>query len=320
MKNWMFFAAAAALAGAAAAAPQDCKLVRIEEWPVRLERNLPIIDGEINGKKVGILLDTGAERSMMTRSAATRLMLSRYEPSLRLYAVGTDKPIEAVLIDELRIGPAMRKNWSVLLAPEHDFGGEISLILGEDFFSAVDVELDFPNRAVRLYQPKDCAGVSLAYWATSGGGAGEVALQAGAKTVFTVSVNGRPMLALLDTGAPASALAGAEAARFGVTTKSTGVAIAGCSVGIGRKPVDYWSGPFESFAIGNEVIRNPTLRFGEVLTSTGPFVDVPRMVLGVDFLRTHRVYVARSQRKLYFTYTGGTVFPMEAAKGCQDLR
>jgi hypothetical protein len=232
--------------------------------------------------------------------------------------VGTDKPIEAVLIEELRIGPAIRRNWSVPLAAEHDFGSEISLILGEDFFSAVDVEFDFPNRAVRLYQPKDCEGVSLAYWAK--GAAGEAALQPGAKTTFTVAVNGRPMLALLDTGATASALAMSEAARLGVTTKTPGAAAAGCSVGIGRKAVDYWSGPFESFAIGSEVIRNPTLRFGEVLSNTGPFVDVPRMVLGVDFLRAHRVYVARSQRKLYFTYTGGTVFPVDAAKGCQDLR
>src|SRR5882672_666012 len=171
MKNWIFLAAA--LTGsAAAAAPQDCKLVRIEEWPVRLERNLPIIDGEINGQKVGILLDTGAERSVVTRSAATRLMLSRYDlASSRMYGVGTDKPTEAVRIDELRIGPAVRKNWSVQLAAGHDFGSEISLILGVDFFSAVDVEFDFPNRAVRLYQPKDCEGVSLAYWAK--GSAGE---------------------------------------------------------------------------------------------------------------------------------------------------
>ena len=128
------------------------------------------------------------------------------------------------------------------------------------------------------------------------------------------------MLALLDTGAAASALSMSEAARLGVTTKTSGAAAAGCSVGIGRKPVDYWSGAFESFAIGNEVIRNPTLRFADVLSNTGPFANVPRMVLGVDFLRTHRVYVAHSQRKLYFTYTGGTVFPVDAAKGCQDLR
>src|SRR5438046_11651 len=82
--------------------------------------------------------------------------------SSSLYGVGTDKPGEAVRIEELRIGPAIRRNWAVQLAPEHDFGSEISLILGEDFFSAVDVEFDFPNRAVRLYQPKDCEGVSLA--------------------------------------------------------------------------------------------------------------------------------------------------------------
>src|SRR5438552_15884125 len=113
---------AALLSWHAVAAPSDCKLIRIEEWPVRLERNLPIIDGEINGQKVGILLDTGAERSVVTRSAATRLMLSRYDlASSRLYAVATDKPVEAVQIDEFRIGPAVRKNWNVLLAAEHDF-------------------------------------------------------------------------------------------------------------------------------------------------------------------------------------------------------
>ena len=32
------------------------------------------------------------------------------------------------------------------------------------------------------------------------------------------------------------------------------------------------------------------------------------MLLGADFLRSHRVLVANSQRKLYFTYSGGPVF------------
>ena len=32
------------------------------------------------------------------------------------------------------------------------------------------------------------------------------------------------------------------------------------------------------------------------------------MLLGLDFLRAHRVLVAHSQRKLYFTYVGGPVF------------
>ena len=46
----------------------------------------------------------------------------------------------------------------------------------------------------------------------------------------------------------------------------------------------------------------------------------PQMILGVDFLRSHRVFIANSQRKVYFTYTGGTVFPKTADKACRDLR
>ena len=32
------------------------------------------------------------------------------------------------------------------------------------------------------------------------------------------------------------------------------------------------------------------------------------MLLGYDFLRSHRVLVAHSQHRIYFTYSGGPVF------------
>jgi hypothetical protein len=44
----------------------------------------------------------------------------------------------------------------------------------------------------------------------------------------------------------------------------------------------------------------------------------PDMLLGSDFLRAHRVLVARSQRKMYFTYAGGTVFLGAPSKGCNQ--
>ena len=306
----------------ALAAPSDCKLIRIEEWPVHLERNLPVIDGEINGNKVGILIDTGSERSFVTRSAVNRMTLNRAN-------VGTTG-LESARIEELRIGPAKRRDWSVLVSPEQDFGPEVvSLILGHDFFAAIDVEFDLPNRAVRLFQPRDCAGTSLAYW--SEGRSGEAQLQGNSEMLVSVAVNGRPILAILDSGASVSALTMAEAVRFGVNAKSPGVATAGCSTGIGRPALDYWSAPVESFAIGNEVIRNPTLRIADFTRDTmvsqvggrqaaSRFAARPEMILGMDFLRAHRVLVANSQRKVYFTYAGGTVFPTGNDKTCRDLR
>ena len=43
------------------------------------------------------------------------------------------------------------------------------------------------------------------------------------------------------------------------------------------------------------------------------------MILGSDFLRSHHVLISRSQRKVYFTYTGGRVFPAMPSIDCDEL-
>ena len=71
-----------------------------------------------------------------------------------------------------------------------------------------------------------------------------------------------------------------------------------------------------SLKIGDETLKNVrlavvdwNLRSSRAPTGSHiPFrMDTP-MLLGVDFLKAHRVFVAHSQRKLYFTYEGGQVF------------
>jgi predicted aspartyl protease len=308
----------------------DCKFVRIDEWPIRLERGVPVLDGQINGQKVAILLDTGTLTSFVPRSAANRLGLVRQESpaAIELDPRG-GSTLETTRIDELKIGPAARKNWNLPVVGAHDFGTTVSLVLGADFFTMADVEFDLPGNAVRLFQAtKDCQGVSLAYWAR--GGASMVPLERESGIFFQVSVNGRAMRATLDSGAEFSALNAAEAERMGFKQASPGVALAGCSIGVGRKPVDYWAGRFESFVIGDERIGSPTLRFADLFKDStfteassrlpNQVAGLPQMLVGTDFLRAHRVLIARSQGRMYFTYAGGTVFQPGAAKGCRDLR
>jgi hypothetical protein len=43
------------------------------------------------------------------------------------------------------------------------------------------------------------------------------------------------------------------------------------------------------------------------------------MLLGADFLRSHRVLIAHSQRKMYFTHAGGTVFQVDTPRACDDV-
>ncbi len=328
MKRCIFAAAAAAIglaqAASAAAEAGKCKVARIAEWPLRTEQYRPVLDGAINGRKIGILIDTGADISLVHRSAATRLGLTRYRTGGRFFGIGGETHAESVHIDEFRLGQGVRKNWEVLVAGEGSFSDDVAVLLGDDYFQQVDVEFDLAHNAVRLYETKDCEGVSLAYWATEP--AGEVPIEAGSRIRLTVAINGKPVRAQLDSGVGYSMLSKADAARLGVTPESPGVVAGGCVRGLGEKQADSWFGQFESFAIGNERIRNPRIRFADLwrhttYTETGSrvpnrFAGHPDLLLGADFLRAHRVLVARSQRKMYFTYAGGTVFPGKPGKGC----
>jgi len=64
-------------------------------------------------------------------------------------------------------------------------------------------------------------------------------------------------------------------------------------------------GALQSFTIGDEEIKNTKLRIADVALSGS------EMLVGADFFLSHRVMVARSQRKLYFTYNGGPVFRLD---------
>lgn len=312
-----------ALASNTFAAASNCKMVQIADWPVRLERGHLIVDGAINGKKIGIMLDTGATTSMILRSATEQLGLTRHEVrGYRMFGIGGETHVEATSIDEFKIGQVARKNWRVLVAGERDFGRGVAFLLGEDFLGQVDLEFDLAHGAVRLFQPRDCEAVSLAYWATEG--ASEVDIEAiydaRPQVVLTVQINGQPVRAMLDSGASQSVLDKSEAARLGVTPDSPGVVAGGKRGGLGGKSVDYWIGPFQSFAIGDEVVRDTTIGFADLwkeakYTPIGS--NLPRnmelamsMLLGADFLLAHRLLVAHSQRKLYFTYAGGPVFEL----------
>lgn len=318
-----------AFASISAIAASNCKLVQIEEWPIRLVHNKLLIDGAVNGQKIGVQLDTGAWATLIFRSAAVRLNLDLRRTHAEAVGVGGETDIDTAWIDEVKIGQVTKKGWQMMVAGEHDFGDDVAVLLGEDFFDQVDVEFDLAHRVIRLFEPRDCDGASLAYWATDG--ASEVAIEpvddAHPRIVLTVDINGQPVRAQLDSGAGISMLDKSVAARVGVTPETPGVVPFGTTMGLGQKSVDLWIGRFQTFAIGDEIIRNTMIPFGGVLkdwrrfaASRGGLVgQVPSMFLGVDFLHAHRVLVSHSQRKMYFTYSGGPVFQRVApSKGPVD--
>lgn len=317
------FAAAAACASAGAAdADPKCRFQRITELPIWIEHGQPVTSGYLNGRKIGILIDTGSGSSFVERLALERLGVPGFrDVSLRSFGAANGAIGHTVQIHEFRLGHAVRKDWRVLVSPEDSFGSDIAVSLGQDFFRNVDVEFDFPNAAMRLYQAEGCERSRLSYW-TGDEPANEAAIERSTRLRLTLQVNGQPVRAQLDSGASHSVIDADVVARLGITKSSPGVIEGGCAAGLGRDPIDTWIGQFDTVTIGDERIRNTRIRFGELtkgLVSRSSKIELqrlPEMLLGVDFLRSHRVLVANSQGRIYFTYSGGPVFPPAVNERC----
>jgi predicted aspartyl protease/lipoprotein NlpI len=295
-----------------AADPPRCKLAKIAEWPIRLQRGHPIVEGYINGKKVGVLLDTGAQTSLIMKSAAQKLELGTWMTSGMAMGFGGDSRVEVTTVGELRIGDAARKNLRVRVLGERPQPG-IDFILGEDFFKNADLELDYANGAARVFQPIDCEKARLSYWDAD---ALEVPMQNRDHVLVPVTVNGRDATAMIDSGAATSVVTMEFAGKLGITPQTPGVLPTTCASGLGADTVRQWVARFDSVAIAGETVRDGHINVADIPGEWTYSREGFDLILGADFLRANRVYISRYQQKVYFSYTGGQVFPATPGLEC----
>jgi Aspartyl protease len=88
-----------------AAASTPCKIAQITELHVRLAANLPMMDGEINGQGVQILLNTGGYRTFIGGETARRLHLPlRQYTDEQAFGLGGAVPVLTTIVNEFKLG------------------------------------------------------------------------------------------------------------------------------------------------------------------------------------------------------------------------
>ncbi|HMK86477.1 MAG TPA: aspartyl protease family protein [Steroidobacteraceae bacterium] len=296
------------LGSSAVASESQCTLARLAEFPITMENLGPLMRAKINDVDVRFLVDSGAFYSIISPASAAELGLNTYPAPFGFYIVGMGGGRAEVSIAKV-------KTFTLAGVPLHDIdflvggsqigGGSVG-VLGQNVLHIADVEYDLGQGAVRLMRPKDCAKTMLAYWVAAGAQYSEMRIAPSTPqnpyTTGSAYVNGSEIRVLFDTGAGVSTLSLRAAARVGIKPDSAGVVFAGPTWGFGKNTIPSYIAPFASFKIGGEEIRNTRLRIADI--------DLPNadMLIGPDFFLSHRVYVANSQHKLYFSYNGGPVF------------
>jgi tetratricopeptide (TPR) repeat protein/predicted aspartyl protease len=293
----------------------DCKIAELAELPVTMSGLKPLISAKINGQDARFIADSGAFYSMMTEASAAEFNLKLRPAPFGLYIKGVGGNVDPslVTVKVFTLDGIPVHNVEFLVGGSTVGALENVGVLGQNFFRIGDVEYDLGNGIIRMMRAEGCSHALLAYWVKPSEHYSimdiEWATPKSPHTSGTVMINGAKVRVIFDTGADTSVLSLKAAERAGVKPDSEGVVEAGYSSGIGRSRVKTYIGRFSSFKIGEEEIRNTRLRFGDINLG---YTD---MLLGADFFLSHRIYVASSQHKLYFTYNGGPVFNLTTSSG-----
>ena len=277
------------------------------ELPVKMVGSRAVATVGINGTPVPLMVDSGAFFSFLTDAAAAQLKLRlRRNPDLRVEGVTGRVDTHTTTVDKLQllIGDIPRVEFVV---GGNELGGAGTIgVMGQNLLSFTDTEYDLAHGVIRFQFPNDdCAKANMAYWADSSPVTEiDLVTEFGVKTPAIrarAKLNGSELVALFDTGA--TTVVSARAARRAGVAEAD-MTPGGTIYGAGRGSAKAWTAPFERFEIGGEAVLHNRLYVADF------DLDEADMLLGIDFFLSHRIYVSKQQSKMFFTYSGGTVFAL----------
>ena len=257
---------------------------------------------EVNGTTATFILDTGAQRSVVTQDAVQRLSLARDQwVGTTMHGVGgidrrpNADPRSLSLGGVKLVRRTLTHDTSLTVAdlPRAQIGTlVIDGLLGRDFLSLFDLDLDVPDHRLTVYQISDCTGRFLPWKGPYS--AIPVTMPAESAVVVPVSIDGRPLQAMLDTGASASLLAAPGIFKLGLDKSALSSDQAEQISGLGPRMVTVRRHKFDTLHVGDETIASPLI-WVEPIRLT-PIVD---MLLGADWLAGRRVWISFATKQLF---------------------
>ena len=276
--------------------------------PVTLKDIQALIRVKINGKPAILAVDSGAFFSMLSPEGARRFKPTYLyaPPGLFLAGVGGETLPDLVSAHTFSFDHQRLHNVQFLVAGNDYFSHAVGL-LGDNLLRMADVEFDFAKGFMRFVLPVHCGNTPLAYWAGHRP-VGVLDLHHPTRRrpqfIGSAKLDGHRIAVMFDTGAAVSVLSLSMAERLHIGPGDPGVKPAGRIGGITRRLVNSWIAPVGRLQIGGETIEHT-----HMMVAPMPQLSADAdLVLGADFFLAHHVYIANSQHKLYFTYSGGPVF------------
>jgi predicted aspartyl protease len=277
--------ASLALIGTARA--ENCRLVR--QW------SFDFIDGPSGAMLTRqplatghgyFVFDSGAVANVIFADQADALHLQRGRGSHTIVGAG-GMATDVAVVDPF----SLREYFVVPRVPGGD--PREAGALGAPLYLEHDLELDFRDRKIGLYLPDHCSAASV-YRAPE---FTTLPLQVDrfGRAFVTVTLDGAPLAALIDTGATDTTLSlDAARRRFGLVPGSPGVEPAGTVRDVQGNVLVNYRRPFKALQVGGIRFDNPRIDISG--TAWEPGTD---LILGMNELRRLHLFFAFREQLLY---------------------
>ncbi|WP_431266157.1 aspartyl protease family protein [Roseateles chitinivorans] len=287
-------------AGTQVVAP-TCRL-QTATVPVQVVHYRLIAVAKINGRSLAMMVNTSSEYSFLSPEVVRGLGLSQrpLPQGLEITNNGLNLPAQMTTVRRFNSGTLDLKDVDFVVA-DIDSGLSLSGVIGRDLLASRDIEFDVSRGVIRLITTEgDCRREALAF---RGGSApvNDMPLSdpEGAddrRIRIPIELNGRPVVAMLASGVQFSALQPHAARAAGIPDRDLRSPVA--PDGSATRIVEV-----ERVQVGAERFSRQQLEV-EPYDAQGSF----DMLLGVDYLLSHRVYVSHAQRRLYSIRNGFPAF------------
>jgi len=274
-----------------------CTASPIGSIAVTIVNRTPLVTASANGKPVTLILDTGAQRTMLTSAAAERINgeTPRIEFSRRMRGIGNATETREVELRSFSLSGLAIPVRRLRVAPLTVSRPTLSVdgLLGIDTLSQFDIDFDLPRSRMLLYPGQACD-TPRSDWPRSYASIGAVGYP-GAHLQFPVELNGRPLTALLDTGAQYTTITGKAAEAIGVTEAMLAGGRSIMVRGVAGEQVSSRIHRFSLLKLGELIIRDPEIVVANINFSAAD------MVLGMDLLSTRRFWISYGMRRIFIS-------------------
>ncbi|HUB12910.1 MAG TPA: retropepsin-like aspartic protease [Acetobacteraceae bacterium] len=275
--------------------PPTCNLVPLASMPLETSRNLLFITAGVGGHPLRLLVDTGAERTVLTGAAVARLGLPRDPRHItRSFGIGGSSANWDAIIPGLTLGDTRFPVHHVAVgdfAIDHTGGPPADGLLGADILLAFDLDIDEPDHRLTIYRVRRCPDAPPPWHQPSVEIKGLEAQRD--RLLVPIALDGVDGMAILDTGAQATTIGMPMARRLGLTEPSLATDRIIIAHGAAPAPLAVHVHRFRELLVGDARISDPMLA---VVPHESAMGDA---LLGGDFLRDRRVWLSFPTRRLF---------------------